>query len=183
MLSDTREAMIYAEKQNWLDHYAGLRGKKADVIRDTELADFGFNGDGKKIYDIGSTVIEASIADNLSITLYDTVAAKAVKSIPKRGADIEKYEACSADYAELKKNVKKVVKARNDILFEYFLSGKRIKADIWMPVYMSNPLLNKVARLLVWKQGNITFTLSDSGAIDSRGKSYDIKSSIMYHGK
>ena len=179
MLSDTREAMIYAEKQNWLDHYAELRGKKADVIRDTELADFGFNGDGKKIYDIGSTVIEASIADNLSITLYDTVAAKAVKSIPKRGADIEKYEACSADYAELKKNVKKVVKARNDILFEYFLSGKRIKADIWMSVYMSNPLLNKVARLLVWKQGNITFTLCDSGAIDSRGKSYDIKSSTI----
>ena len=175
MLSDTREAMMYAEKCKCLDYYAKIRGTSADVIRDTKLADFGFNENGKKIYDLGSTVIEASVGNDLTILLYDTVAGKNVKSIPKKGADPAKYDACSSDFSELRKNVKKVVKTRNNLLFEYFLSGKKMNAPAWIAAYTENPVLNKVARLLVWSQGKSTFTLNESGSVDSYGNSCEIK--------
>ena len=174
MLSDSREAMMYAEKCKCLDYYARLRGMTADTIRDTKLADFGFNGDGKKIYDLGNTVIEASVGDDLTIILFDTTASKIVKSLPKKGSDTAKYDACSADYSELKKNVKKVVKTRNDLLFEYFLSGKKFDCASWTTAYTENPVLKKVAKLLVWAQGKQTFTLNDTGAIDSFGNAFVI---------
>ena len=171
MLSDTREAMMYADKEKCLYYYAKIRGTTEDVIRDSKLADFGFDSDGKKRYDLGSTVIEATIGNDLKITLFDTAAAKVVKSLPKRGSDPAKYDACAADYAELKKNVKKVVKARNDLLFAYFLSGQKFDAASWIASYTKNTVLNKVARLLVWAQGKQTFTLDDTGAVDSSGNS------------
>ena len=174
MLSDSREAMMYAEKCKCLDYYARLRGMTANTIRDTKLADFGFNGDGKKIYDLGNTIIEASVGDDLTIILFDTTASKIVKSLPKKGSDTAKYDACSADYSELKKNVKKVVKARNDLLFECFLSGKKFDCASWITAYTENPVLSKVAKLLVWAQGRQTFTLDDTGTIDSFGNTFII---------
>ena len=51
MLNDSREAMLYAEKCKLLGHYASMRGTDEDTIRDTKLADFGFDKDGKKYYD------------------------------------------------------------------------------------------------------------------------------------
>lgn len=177
MLSDTREAMMYAEKCKCLDYYARLRGMTGDAIRDTKLADFGFNAEGKKKYDLGNTIIEASVGDDLSIILFDTITSKIVKSLPKKGSDIAKYEACSADYSELRGNLRKVVKARNDILFECFLSGKQFDSSSWIIAYTKNPVLNKVAKLLVWAQGKHTFTLDDTGVIDSFGNTYIINPS------
>lgn len=177
MLSDSREAIMYAEKCKCLDYYASLRGTTADIIRDTNLADFGFNSDGKKLYDLGNTVIEATIEDDLTIRLFDTNASKFVKSLPKKGCDKEKYDACSADYSEMKKNVKKVIKTRNNLLFECFLSGKKFDYKSWTAAYQNNPVLNKVAKLLVWAQEKQTFTLSDTGAIDSFGNSFVINPS------
>ena len=49
---------------------------------------------------------------------------QAVKSVPKKGADEAKCTAAKADVAELKKNIKKVVKARYAQLFERFLDSK-----------------------------------------------------------
>ena len=61
---------------------------------------------------------------------------QAVKSIPKKGADPKKYEAAKADFAEIKKNVKKVVKARCDRLFQDFLSGAEYPAKKWRGAYL-----------------------------------------------
>lgn len=175
MLNDSREAIMYAEKCKLTDYYAQIRGTTADIIRDTKLADFGFDEDGKKIYDLGSTIIEASIGNDLTIRLFDTKASKTVKSLPKRGSDKEKYAVCAADYSELKRNVKKVVKSRNNMLFEYFLNGSTFKSLDWITSYTKNPVLHQVAKLLVWAQGKNTFTLTDTGAIDSLGNDYLIR--------
>ena len=58
LLSDTREAMLYLDKvKTWngtaLDGYAKLRGTDAETLRDTVLAEFGLDKDGKKVYDLG----------------------------------------------------------------------------------------------------------------------------------
>lgn len=172
MLNDSREAMLYIEKCKQLHGYAYLRGMDEDVLRDTKLAEFGLDANGCRYFDLGSTVIEASVGQDLTISLYDTTAKKIVKSLPKKGADLEKHAAASAELSDLKKNLKKVVKSRNDILFERFLDGKTQKAPAWIASYTRNPVLHRVAELIVWSQNKNTFILTKNGAVDSNGNTY-----------
>ena len=179
MLSDTREAMLYLDKigvSRALDGYAKLRGTDAETLRDTVLAEFGLDKDGKKVYDLGGNTVTVSLAQDLTLRIFDANAGKVVKSIPKKGAGPEQYEAAKADFAEMKKNVKKVVKARVDRLFARFLSGEFRDGEAWQKSYLNNPLLRQVASLLVWSQDGQTFTLRDGAAIDSGEQPYSISS-------
>lgn len=174
MLSDTREAMMNLDKKGLLNAYAKLRGTDADSIRDTVLSEFGLDADGKKVYNLGTKNVIASLASDLTLSLFDEVAQKEVKSIPKKGTDPELAEKAAADFAEIKKNAKKIVKGRNDILFEDFLSGKTRPASSWIASYTKNPLLKRVAELIVWVQGKDTFILTENGAVDCSGAEYII---------
>ena len=183
-LSDTREAMLELDKttdpRSWkgetlLTRYAQLRGVDAETLRDAVLAEFGLDEKGEKVYDLGGNTITVTLAQDLTLSIFDGNAGKAVKSIPKKEADPEKYEAAKADFAEMKKNVKKVAKARCDRLFQDFLSGAKYPAEKWQASYLGkNPLLRQVAGLLVWSQAGKTFTLRDGAAIDSGGQPYAI---------
>ncbi len=180
LLSDTREALLIMDKTRWrwgvvlLEVYAEMRGTDADTIRDTVLVDFGLDKDGKKVYDLGGNTVTVSLAQDLTLSIFDANAGKVVKSIPKKGAGPEQYEAAKADFAEMKKNVKKVVKARVDRLFARFLSGEFRDGEAWQKSYLNNPLLRQVASLLVWSQNGKTFTLRDGAAIDSGEQPYAI---------
>ena len=176
LYNDTRTAMRFAERYHDLDAYAKLRGTDADTLRDTVLSEFGLDETGKKKYDLGNTILEAALQDDLTISLYDQGAQKTVKSVPKKNADPEKYEAAKRDLADIRKNLKKVAKARNNALFENFLKGKEYGSENWKEINYTNPLLNMISRLLVWQQGIATFTLSSEGAIESTGKRYMINS-------
>jgi len=174
MYNNSRSAMLFAERYHDLEKYAALRGTNADTLRDTVLADFGFDESGRKCYELGSGTVTVSMSPDLKLSLFDDNAGKLVKSIPKKGADPEKYEAAKKDLAQMTKNIKKVVKARSDLLLDAYLSGQAFKADHWFAVYTKNPVLNAVARLLVWSQGDNSFTLSDRGPIDANGKAYSV---------
>ncbi len=175
LLSNTREAILYIDKSIGLKYYASLRNVDADYLRDNVLADFGFDDKGLLYYDLGSTTIEVCIARDLSISLFDKSANKQCKSLPKRNSDSAKYEQASAALSDLKKNVKKVVKARNDMLFNLFLSGGTIKSETWQNSYLKNIILHRVAELIVWEQAGTTFILSKNGPIDCNGNTYTIK--------
>lgn len=178
MLSGTREAMMRLDKEGLLCAYANLRGTDEDSVRDTVLAEFGLDSTGRKVYDLGTKTIVASLTAELTLSLFDEAAKKEIKSIPKKGTDPDLAEKAAADFAEMKKNAKKVVKGRNDILFEDFLSGKTRSASSWIASYTKNPLLRRVAELIVWVQGEDTFTLTEDGAIDCNGAEYAIDQNI-----
>lgn len=97
---------------------------------------------------------------------------KTVKSLPKKGADPEKYEAAKADFSEMKKNMKKAAKARCDQLFQNFLSGREMDGTVWAESNLGNPLLRQTASLLVWSQEGRTFTLQEGQPVDSQGRPY-----------
>ena len=179
LLSDTREAMLYADKQGLLWKYAEMRGTDADTLRDTVLSEFGFDENGCKTYDLGFGTITAALNDDLTLVLRDDKSGKLIKSVPKRNADPEKYETAKADLAELRKNVKRVAKNRSDRLFEAFLNGHEFSAGDWKAIYLTNPVLNRVARLLVWVQGETSFTLSASGTVRSDGEAYPIGDKLI----
>lgn len=174
MLSDSKEAMTFIDKHKRLDQYATMRGTDADTLRDTVLAEFGLDQEGKKVYDLGTKNIIVSLTADLTLSLFDEAAQKTVKSIPKKDTDPNLAEKAAADFAEMKKTAKKTVQGRNNFLFEDFLSGKTKNAKSWIAVYTQNPLLRQVAELIVWAQGKSTFTLTANGAIDCNEVAYTI---------
>ena len=176
MYNNTRAAMLFADRYHDLDKYAKLRGTDADTLRNTVLSEFDLDENGKKRYDLGNTILEAALQDDLTISLYDLGAQKTVKSVPKKNADPEKYETAKKDLADIRKNIKKVAKSRSNALFEDFLNGKEYESENWKKLHFSNPLINRIGRLLVWAQEDSTFTLSAEGPIDSSGTAYTISS-------
>ena len=173
LYSETRAAMLFADKFGDLDVYAGIRGTDADTIRDQFLSNIGLDETGGKTYDLGNQTVTARLQKDLSF-LVELPTGKTAKSLPKKGADAEKYAAANADFSEMKKNAKKIVKNRVSILFADFLSGRARKADAWKESYLKNPLLRQVASLLVWVQDGKTFLLTDTGAVTADGTPYSI---------
>jgi len=151
MLSDTREAMFLIEKWGLLDELAKRKNTTAQVLRDTVLTEFDLDANGSKLYDLGNAVIIASLGEDLSIHLFKETDGKDVRSLPKRGADDEIYQAANADLADLKKNIKKAIKNRVDQLKDDFVSGTATKAADWKASYINNYVLKRVASLLVWQ--------------------------------
>ncbi|MCR5137083.1 MAG: leucine-rich repeat protein [Oscillospiraceae bacterium] len=166
MLSETREAMIALDKDGSLENYAKMRGTDAETIRDTVLADFGFDQAGKKTYDLGGNRVSVSVDSDLTLRLYDEGAKKTVKSIPRKNADPALLEAAKADVSDLKKNIKRVITHRRDVVFDDFLSGVERDAAKWKKIYLSNPVLRALARLIVWEQAGRRFTVDETGTVD-----------------
>lgn len=168
--SETKAAMRACN----LKSYAAIRGTDAQTLRDTVLADLGLDREGKKYYDLGGRTVEARMEEDLTLTLYDLEAGKVVKSMPKKGADPEKYEVAKKDFARLKKDIRAAVKERVNLLFQRFLDGEGQKGENWKTVYFQNPMLNQIARLLVWSQNRKTFIMTAQGTVDAAGQPYEV---------
>ena len=170
LYNNTRAAMLFADKYGMLKEYAELRGMDEDTLRDDQLSDVGLDEKNSKAYDLGNQTVIARLQPDLSF-LIELPDGKTAKSLPKKNADPEKYGKAGADFSELKKNVRKVIKNRITLLFDQFLTGETRRGDLWQHSYMNNPLLRHVASLLVWKQGRKYFTLADSHPVNAAGKS------------
>lgn len=189
MLSDTREAMFLMEKWGMFDAYARTRNTTAEVLRDSVLTEFDLDSDGSKHYNLGNSIIAASINQDLTLSLFNETTGKEVKSLPKRGADEEKYAAASAEFADLKKNIKNAVKNRVARFKENFVSPVDVKASDWKSSYTKNYVLKRLASLLVWqwqhKESAFRFMLEMDGIfIDCTGRPVevaDIGSIILAH--
>ena len=175
--NDSRAAMLFAEKCGELYSYAKLRNLDEDTVRDKYLSDFGLDAEGCKKFDLGNFTVTARMLPDFSFVI-ELPDSKMTKSLPKKGADSEKYEKANADFLEMKKSLKKTVKARNDRLFEMFLNGTSKTAIVWKSSYTGNPVLRKVAELIVWDQGGKTFTLTHNGPANSAGEPFVISDSL-----
>jgi hypothetical protein len=178
ILSETQAAYDFAEKDGSLEYYAKIRGTDADSLRDSRLSSYGLDENGVKIYDIGGKNIIATLQDNLSFSLYDEAAKKALKSIPKKSNDTEKQAACAEDFKNLKKSVKSLYKQRVKLLSHDFISGKTRPSAAWKRSYMKQALLSKLARLIVWEFKNNNeskfFTLLDGKTVLYNGVAFEL---------
>lgn len=174
LLNDTKAAMIHFDKIGRLDVYAKMRNTDADTLRDTVLAEFGFDENREKKINLGGNTLILRIADDLSLSMYDVNADKIVKSVPKKNAEEELYIQAKEEISNLKKNIKKVVTNRRHALFAKFLNGSMQEVESWKRSYLENPVLYSVARLLVWEQDKNTFVLEDNTLKDCNGANYEL---------
>ena len=171
--STTRVALLFAEKYDDLSDYAEIRGMDEDSVRDQIIADTGLDADRSKTYDLGNQIVKIRLQKDLSFTV-ELPDGKMAKSLPKKNADPEKYAAANEDFSGLKKSIKKIIKSRINSLFDDFLSGRTRNAESWKGSYLENPLLRDIASILVWQQGNKSFTLTETEVIDSTGNPYSL---------
>ena len=164
LLGDTVTAMRYADSLGLLERYAALRGLDADTLRDETISDFGLDLSGRRIWTLAGKTLTAALNNDLTFTLTDE-SGKALKSVPKKGADEAEYETVKKEFAALKKDVKSTAKTRNDKIFADFLSGRARPAEAWKNGYLDNAVLIALARLIVWAQGENTFTLKETGEL------------------
>lgn len=150
--SRTREAFLILDKEGMLAKAAKLQGVSEKYIRKQLLEDFGFDSQGIKIYDIGNAIVKAVLMPDFSIELLDQSGNK-IRSIPKKGADVKKYEEVTLDYKDLKKNVKAVAKQHASHLLTNYALGTEMGITAWKKEYSNNPVTRKVASLLVWSVG------------------------------
>ena len=173
LYSNTRSAIWLADHCCDLGVYAKMRGTLADTLQDRYLYDIGLDTQGGRQYDLGNQMVTARLQPDLSF-LMELPGGKTAKSLPKKGADPEKYEAAKADLDQRKKDAKRIATARYAVLFADFLRSRKRDAADWQEAYLHNPLLRSMAKLLVWSQGKRTFTLTESGPVRSDGKPYPI---------
>jgi len=173
LYSDTRAAMMFADRFHDLSAYAGMRNMSAEEFRDRYLSDTGLDEDGGKSYDLGNRTVTARLQSDLSF-LVELPDGKTAKSLPRKGADPAKYETANADFSEMKKAVKTILKNRSKIFFNAFMGGNSRPADDWKTVYLANPVLRIAASRIVWTQGKRTFTVRGKELTDSFGNPYQM---------
>lgn len=183
LLNDTRDAMLIAERDGFLDRYAEMRGVNADDLSDSLIYDYGFDKDGVKVLDLGDKKYEVSISKDLSLVIKDVENGKIYKSIPKTNVDSDKYKIAKDSLTEVIKYAKKTVKNKSSILFRKFLSGEEFSSELWINTYFNHPLNRIVSSLFVWQQHENYFMISDKGTILLDGTEYKIDNSpiILAH--
>ena len=173
-MSDTHVAVLWLEKQESLENFARLRNISVEQVYDKYLYDFGFDEQGKRIFDLGTTTIEATISPELTLSLFNTATGKAVRSIPKKGVSPDVQKKAADELADMRATLKKCAKLKNNQLYQDYIEATEFHADEWKDRYLKNTFLFTVASLLVWTQNEKTFTLSGNKAIDSEGREYEI---------
>ena len=171
--SETRAALECAIRRHLMDTYAYMRGMTADEYLNRFVYEIGLDEHGCKVYDLGSQTVTARMQKDFHFII-ELPDGKTAKSIPKKNADPEKYEAARADLSRVKKQARQMAKSRCTELYSSFLYGNSDEAENWKKTYLQNPVYRNAAGLLVWSQGGTAFTLTDSGLADSQGQSYKL---------
>ena len=171
--SNLPAAMRFAEKEGMLDLYASLRGMTADDLREYEMSDLGLDEHGERRWNLDGRDIVAALDADLVLTLTDTRTAKTVTTIPKKNADPTDYEKAAKALKEMKKALSEMKKLWGAKLFGEFLSGYSREVERWKKLFLQNPMMRGMGRLLVWQQGTKTFTLHADGLpYDAQGNAY-----------
>ena len=179
LISPTRAAMLFCDRNGNLSRYSAMRGMTEDELRDKYLSDIGLDEQGGKPYDLGNQTVIARLQKDMSF-IVELPDGKTVKSLPKKGSDPVRYENAKEDFAELKRSAKRIVKNRGESLFHDFLCRNERTAKDWKDSYLKNPLLRGVAELVVWSQGHRSFILSNGKPIDSSEKPYSITEESIF---
>lgn len=148
-------------------------GVTEDVLADRIVPTLGFDDKGQQVLDYGARQFTVTLMPDLSLTIFDNEKGKAVKSLPKPGAndDEAKAEIAKKNFSELKKQIKAVVSSQKSRMETVFRNGRTWDKAAWDELFGKNPIMNILARSLVWgvydeKDSLIsTFRYADDGTL------------------
>ncbi|MDE7293262.1 MAG: DUF4132 domain-containing protein, partial [Oscillospiraceae bacterium] len=148
-------------------------GVTEDVLADRIVPAIGFDKNGERVIDYGTRQFTVSLMPDFSLKIFDNEKGKEVKSLPKPGAndDTAKAEAAKKEFSEIKKQIKAVIASQKLRMEIVFRNGRAWDKAAWDELFGENPLMNIMARSLIWgvydkdKKLLKSFRYSDDGTL------------------
>lgn len=188
LLLVAQEAILFSDSQAaWkyvLDHdltvgYNQLRQLDPYLASDIHLDFLGLNESGLKYFDLGTTLLETGMNKDLTLYLRNRKTQTEVASFFLTGVDPDIAAAAKADFDKLQAGLQYLLDNQLKRLRDALLDGNLYRSGFsWKYAYLNHPVLNRLARLFVWRYSDPfvkhTFTLTEKGPIKSDGSAYEI---------
>ena len=166
---------------------AEREGISRDELNDILVPDFNFGMDRTKIFNYGEKKIKAILEieeEPQKVILYDENG-RSMRSFPrtnqKRSNRNSILESCKKELKYIKKQLRVISVVQVDSLLKSFFSQRKWQVKKWQEVFIKNPVMQKYAILLVWKEIDSenkiinTFRYTENGTFETiNGKEYKL---------
>ena len=170
LLNNVLPAAQFAEKYDLLSRYANIHHLQEPEVRIRIMADAGNDIRVTQRFDLGDTVIEASLADDLTIRLTDTAKGEEIRTMPRAGKEA---------FIQYKAELKKYIEQRSALLHSLHMSGEYLDQETWRKGFLEHPAAVRLTQLLVWQDSTgSTFMTVDGKIIQANGGLYNPVGSI-----
>ncbi len=145
------QEMIFLENENIQMEYIRFARDMAEELTDRSVPNFGFQLDGKRIFDYGERKFTVFLLNGFELEVTEE-SGKKLKSLPAPGKrdDPEKATAAYKEWKQVKKQIKTVVDNQKLRLEQVFLLKRKWKIAAWRELFLENPLMVPFAVELIW---------------------------------
>lgn len=133
-----------------LANAANQLGLTTQELADKIVPDMGFDEKMCRTFDFGSRKFSVYLTPQLDIEIFE--GEKKLKNLPKIGVndDPALAEKATADFKEMKKQMKTVVDAQKQRLEYVLMLDRKWTAEAWKALFVKNPLMHCFAIGLIW---------------------------------
>lgn len=143
-------------------------------LEDRLVTTLGFDASGKQVFDYGDRTFTVKVNNELELEVTNDSTGKAVKNLPAPTAkdNQEMAEQARLTFAQLKKDLKNMVKIQSLRLEESLSKSRYWSTASWKRLFVENVLMQKFAIGLVWgvyEDGKLvdTFRYMDDGTFNT----------------
>lgn len=125
-------------------------GLTTQELADKIVPDMGFDEKMCRTFDFGSRKFSVYLTPQLDIEIFE--GEKKLKNLPKIGVNDDPVlaEKATADFKEMKKQMKTVVDAQKQRLEYVLMLDRKWTAEAWKALFVKNPLMHCFAIGLIW---------------------------------
>lgn len=141
---------VRASAVDALANAANQLGLTTQELADKIVPDMGFDEKMCRTFDFGSRKFSVYLTPQLDIEIFE--GKKKLKNLPKIGVndDPALAEKATADFKEMKKQMKTVVAAQKQRLEYVLMLDRKWTAEAWKALFVKNPLMHCFAIGLIW---------------------------------
>ncbi len=147
----TRRDALRWRSQAGLQRMATKRGITVEDLLDSAMSRFGFDPQGRRAVDYGGRPMTWILGDDGKIT-FENEKGKALKSLPaaRKTDDAVAIAALKRELAQIRKELKRILKSQPERLERSMLSGRRWPQDSWWQRLPGHPVLRGLTRTIVF---------------------------------
>ncbi|MFK4088651.1 DUF4132 domain-containing protein [Kribbella sp. NPDC020789] len=152
-----QQAAALAERKGWT----------LDELADRTVPSAGFDDDGRLELPFGGRSFVAELQSDLTVALIDPDGNR-VKALPapRQSDDEDAAQAAKKAFSAAKRELKSIVKAQTDRLYESLCTGRTWTAADWQLYLNGHPILRRLVQRLVWlADGKTVFRPLDDGSL------------------
>ena len=180
-LNNYKDKRIKIASEQSLDMIAQNNGITRDELNDILVPDFSFDKNRTRIFDYGERKIKAKLdvlSTPVKIIIYDEEG-KILKALPKASKKYNDVEDIVEEYRReikyIKKQLKIIIEGQTNNLLNALFFERKWEVKKWIDTFIQNPIMQKFAIQLVWKEvdknGKLvqTFRYTEEGVFKTAG--------------